>query len=335
MDSNKRIFSNKRAKKARAGSKSGQGVVAAMDLGTNSNRLLIVNGAGKPVFRDVNHVALGEKLAETGRFCPSAMNRAVCSFMNFAEMLEVYGVQRYRAIATAACRMSSNTAEFLAEIKKVTGIDVEVISEYEEARLTLLGARLNAPKDARYLLVYDLGGGSTEVTLATNSENPEILATVSVPLGARNATEMFGLDDYNAEGAAKLEAAVKTYLQPFLDKIAAVDYHGNAALISTSSTPLRLVSWIKKMPTYDKFAADGVTVSTGELDALIEKILPLPYPERAASVYIGPQRAKIFVAACVIFRTIFRALGEDKLTASLKSAQEAIVSELKGGNLSV
>ncbi len=330
MGSNKRIFSNNRKERPHSNRQYEQRLVAAIDLGTNSNRLLIANSVGEPVFRDVNHVALGEKLAETGRFGKQAMNRAACSFMNFAEMMQLYNVQCYRAIATAACRMSSNTAEFLDEIKKTTGIEVEVISEYEEARLTLLGARLNAPKDTRYLLVYDLGGGSTEVTLATNSENPEILATVSIPLGARNATEMFGLNDYNAEGVAKLETAVKGYLQPFLDKIATIGYHGQAALISTSSTPLRLVSWIKKMPVYDKFAADGVMVTTAELDRLIGDILPLSYSELAASVYIGPLRAKIFVAACVIFRTIFRALGEDKLTASLKSAQEAIVSELIG-----
>lgn len=98
--------------------------------------------------------------------------------------------------------------------------------------------------------------------------------------------------------------------------------------MATSSTPLRLVSLIKKMPKYDKFASDGVTVATADLDRVIGEILPLSYAKRAESVYIGPQRAKIFVAALVIFRTIFRALGEAELTASLKSAQEAIVAEL-------
>ena len=170
--------------------------VAAMDLGTNSNRLLIADETGKSVYRDVRHVALGDGLAENGYFSDVSMERAICSFMDFGEMLAVYGVQKYRAIATAACRMSSNTEAFKAEVKKASGIDLEVISEFEEARLTLLGARLNAPKDKKYLFVYDLGGGSTEITLATNSETPEIIATVSVPLGARNATEIFNLSDY-------------------------------------------------------------------------------------------------------------------------------------------
>lgn len=224
--------------------------------------------------------------------------------------------------------MSANTAAFCAEVKRTSGVDIEVISEYEEARLTLLGARLNAQAGKKYLLVYDLGGGSTEVTLATNAATPEILATVSVPLGARNATEMFGLANYNEAGAKALEEAVLKYLEPFFAQTAGIDYHGQAALVATSSTPLRLVSLIKKMPKYDKFASDGVTVATADLDRVIGEILPLSYAKRAESVYIGPQRAKIFVAALVIFRTIFRALGEAELTASLKSAQEAIVAEL-------
>lgn len=309
----------------------GRPCVAAMDLGTNSNRLLIADTAGNAVYRDVKHVALGEGLAESGKFCRRATERAICSFMDFAEMMKLYNVRRYRAIATAACRMSANTADFRAEVKRTSGVDIEVISEYEEARLTLLGARLNAPAGKKYLLVYDLGGGSTEVTLATNAATPEILATVSVPLGARNATEMFGLADYNEAGAKALEEAVLKYLEPFFAQTAGIDYHGQAALVATSSTPLRLVSLIKQMPKYDKFASDGVTVATADLDRVIGEILPLPYAKRAESVYIGPQRAKIFVAALVIFRMIFRALGEAELTASLKSAQEAIVAELAAG----
>ena len=306
----------------------GKNYFAAMDLGTNSNRLLIVNEKGEPVYRDVKHVALGEKLAENHCFCSQAMERAICSFMDFSEMLKLYHVQKYRAIATAACRMSSNTKDFLQEVKKTSGIDIDVISEFEEARLTLLGAKLNAPKDKKYLLVYDLGGGSTEVTLATNSANPQILATVSVPLGARNSSEMFNLTLYNEEGALALEGKVLDYLKPFLEKIQAFDYKENSALIATSSMPLRLVSWIKHHPKYDKFASDGQTVALDEVEKVIDKMLHMSLQERSESPYIGPNRAPIFVAAGIIFRTIYRALEQKEMTASLKSAQEAIVAEL-------
>jgi len=302
---------------------------AAMDLGTNSNRLLIVDQKREPVYRDVRHVALGDGLAENGYFSELAMERAICSFMDFSEMMKVYGVTKYRAIATAACRMSDNTPAFIEEVKKASGVDLEVISEFEEARLTLLGARLNAPNDKKYLFVYDLGGGSTEITLATNTSTPEILTTISVPLGARNATEIFHLSDYNQKGAEELEAAVNKYVNQFLDKIKDVDYKDNTALIATSSTPLRLAAWVSEQGKYDKFLADGVVVKTSQLDLLIEKVLKMNFEERAASPYVGRNRAGIFVAALIIFRAIYHGLGCDELTASLKGAQEAIVAELK------
>lgn len=299
--------------------------VAAMDLGTNSNRLLIADADGTPVYREVRHVALGEGLADSGCLNSQAMERAILSFMDFAEMMNVYDVARYRAIATAACRMSSNSGEFLGEVLRTSGIVVDVIDEYEEARLTLLGARLNAPKDKKYLLVYDLGGGSTEVTLATNTSAPEILATVSVPLGARNATEMFKLEEYDAGGVCRLEQAVQEYLKPFLKATEHFDYHNHSALVATSSTPLRLASFYLKAPKYDKFQSDGVSMPVAALEKIITNIMDLSYEKRAESPYIGPQRAKIFVSALVIFRTIYRALGETEMIASLKSAQEAII----------
>ena len=310
--------------------KNNEEAVAAMDLGTNSNRLLIADKNGTPLFRDVRHVALGEKLAEKGCFTERSMERAICSFMDFHQMMDAYHVTKYRAIATAACRMSHNTQDFVAEVKKMSGVDLEVISEFEEARLTLLGARLNAPVGKKYLFVYDLGGGSTEITLSTNDENPQILATVSVPLGARNATEIFGLQEYDAKRAKQLEEKVEAYAAAFMEKIKVYDYVGQTALVATSSTPLRLASWINKLPQYDKFEADGLTVTIKDLDELIEKVLNYSFKKRAASIYVGPNRAGIFIAALVIFRTIYRMLGCDELTASLKGAQEAIVSELVG-----
>ena len=139
---------------------------------------------------------------------------------------------------------------------------------------------------------------------------------------------MFHLQDYDAEGAAALEEEVKRQLADFLAKVRTFPDYVDAAVIATSSTPLRLAAWILKQNGYDKFAADGKVVSVADLDALIDMILPLSYEERAKSVYVGANRAKIFVAACVIFRTIYRVLGAKEVVASLKGAQEAIISEL-------
>ena len=301
---------------------------AALDLGTNSNRLLIVDDKCEAVYRDVRHVALGDGLAENKCFCNEAIERAIASYDDFKVMMDLYEVKKYRAIATAACRMSNNTKSFLNKVKEMTGIDIEVIDEYEEARLTLKGALLNAPKDKKYIFVYDLGGGSTEVTLATNEENPKILATISIPLGARNATEIYGLTNYNNKGANKLRADVESFMDSFLDKIKDVNYKDNVALVATSSTPLRLAAAIYKMPKYDKFEADGKVMQISDLDKIIGKMIKMNYIQRIKSPYIGVNRAPIFVAALVIFKAIYLKLGVDEMVASLKAAQEAIVVEL-------
>lgn len=301
---------------------------AALDLGTNSNRLLIINDKGEVVFRGVRHVALGDGLAENKCFSKIAMERAICSYMDFKIEMDAYSVKKYRAIATAACRMSNNTNNFLSEVKRTSNIDVEVINEYEEARLTLKGAMLNAPKDKKYIFVYDLGGGSTEVTLATNEENPKILATISIPLGARNATEMFKLSNYNHKGAESLRKDVEKYMEEFLAKISDIDYKDNVSMVATSSTPLRLAAAIYKMQKYDKFEADGKVMSIEDLDKIINKMIKMKYFQRVKSVYIGANRAPIFVAALVIFKAIYSMLGVKEMVASLKAAQEAIVSEL-------
>ena len=302
--------------------------VAALDLGTNSNRLLVVDENGKVLHRDVRHVALGEGLAENKCFCDKAMERAISSYMDFSEKMKLYGVKDYRAIATAACRMSTNTTKFIEDVKIASGINVDVISEYEEARLTLKGAKLNAPKDKKYIFVYDLGGGSTEITLATNEDNPEILATISIPLGARNATEMYNLRNYNYKRGKALRNAVYRYMDKFLNEIKDIDYKDNVALVATSSTPLRLAAAIANMPKYDKFMADGMCVSVNQLNDIIGSMLKMNYKERANSSYIGPNRAPIFVAALVIFKAIYDKLGVSSMVASLKAAQEAIVDEL-------
>jgi exopolyphosphatase/pppGpp-phosphohydrolase len=187
---------------------------------------------------------------------------------------------------------------------------------------------LNAPKDKKYIFVYDLGGGSTEVTLATNEKEPKILATISIPLGARNATEMYGLKNYYHKKAENLRRDVNKYMDEFLKKISDFDYKGNVALVATSSTPLRLAAAYLKLPKYDKFEADGKCVGSKDMDVLIASMLKLNYRDRVTSPYIGPNRAPIFVAALVIFKAIYDRLEVDEMIASLKAAQEAIVSEL-------
>jgi len=303
--------------------------LVAIDLGTNSCRLRITDIGGNVIYREAVTTKLGEGMAENMCFTPEAVARGLECLTHFAELMEDYEVGHYRAVTTASCRMAKNGMEFVQKVEKTCGIKLEIISAHEEAELTLKGAILNADKQKPYVLVYDLGGGSTEITLATNTQNPEILYTLSIPLGARNGSEIFDLAEYNANNALKLADKIRKYTNEFAEKSDFFKYLPDCCCLATSSTPLRLVSMVNEVGVYSKDYADGITVAIPQIDIQIQKIFSMSSDEMMHSPYIGESRYTIFVAACIIFRTIYQTLQISELTASLKGAQEAIINELR------
>lgn len=303
--------------------------LAAIDLGTNSCRIMVADCNGNQIYRDSITTKLGEGMYANMCFTNEAIERGINAFSQYADILNKYDVKKYRAIATAACRMSKNATDFVKNVENITGIKIEVIDELEEAYLNLKGAILNADKNAKYVLVYDLGGGSTEITLATNEQHPKILHTISIPWGARNSAEAFDLINYNKENEQRLLHEIKAYVEDFIQKSEFAKYKKNCALIATSSTPLRLVSMINQDIAYDRNKSDGQVVNTKSLDNVIEQILAMDLSERENCVYIGKNRAPIIVSAGIIFKSVYEMLGFENLTASLKGAQDAIIMELK------
>ncbi len=166
---------------------------AAIDLGTNSCRLVIADEKRNYVYKDMRPVRLGEGMAADMRFTPEAMQRGFEALADFQKHICAYNCCKVRAVATAACRMAGNGMDFVRRVAEQCGLQLEVIDGAEEARLNLKGAVMNSKGLAPYVVVYDLGGGSTEITLATNDAEQKILYTVSIPWGARNAAETFGL----------------------------------------------------------------------------------------------------------------------------------------------
>ena len=302
--------------------------LAAIDMGTNSCRIRITDPNGNIIYREALTIRLGEGLHKNGRFTSEAMGRGLKCLTHFSELMHDYDVGHYRAIATASCRMAENGGEFIQSVAELCGINFEIISPQEEAILNLRGAMMNAPKSAPYVLVYDLGGGSTEITLATNEQSPKVLYTISIPWGARNASEAFDILEYSAEKAEKLRAEVKKYTGEFLINSEFLMYRKDCFCLATSSTPLRLFSMLEKTQTYNKDYADGMTKKTTDISAVIDEIKTMDFVKLSESPCIGSSRAPIFMAACVIFRTIYEELQIETLTASLKGAQEAIIEDL-------
>lgn len=306
---------------------------AAIDLGTNSCRLLIVDAQGNTLYKNAISTRMGEGMSACNRFTDEAVKRGVECFCSFKMLMDQYKVGKYRAIATAACRMAENGMEFVDLIRRQANIELEVIDGYEEARLNLLGGLLNVRQETcKYVVVYDLGGGSTEITLATRESTPKILHTVSIPWGARNSSEKFGLADYDQGKAEQLADEISGYVRRFVQDAKLSDYKDDICFIATSSTPLRLIHIAKGWTPYKRDRADGMKVAVEDFDKAANIVRNMSAEERIRHSSIGPSRADIFNSACVIFSQIYHDLGAKELVASLKSAVDGIVMELQNGD---
>lgn len=299
---------------------------AAIDLGTNSCRLVVADKNGNYVYNQSAATRLGEGMSAHNCFTPEAYDRGIKVLKEFGEIIRDSHC-KYRAVATAACRTAENGPAFVEQVKNECGINLEVIDGVEEARLNLIGALANADKEKPYVVVYDIGGGSTEVTLA-DSQTAKIIYTISIPWGARNASEKYNLNDYDEQKALTFRNDILNYVEIFKQKCDYEKYLGQISFVATSSTPLRLSSYINQRKDYDREREDGSVMSREQMDKAIAEINKTTEKERANMVHIGVKRAPIFIAGSVLLKTIYDALGAEQIIASYKSAKDSIIMEL-------
>ena len=302
---------------------------AGIDLGSNSCKMIICDENKNTLCVKNTSTRLAEGMHKDNRITDEAIERCQKCFYEYRQLLDEYNVesQNVRAITTAACRMAENGADVVKKVYHETYIKLEIIDGKEEAELNLKGAIEHVLGKSKYVVVFDLGGASTEVTLAENSENPKIISTVSIPWGARNSSEAFNLVEYDEDRANELRSEVDRYMDVFFDKIDNQKLN-DVLFVATSSTPLRLASMIKNFGQYDRDRSDGVVLIRKDMDDAINNIFKAKRSELAKNPYVGDKRSYIFISAGVIFKQIYERLGVDKLTASLKSAKDGIVAEL-------
>lgn len=304
--------------------------LAAIDTGTNSTRMLIASPDGKILYRDAISTRMGEGMSEKNSFTDEAISRGIECFCMFKMLMDKYNVQKYRAVATAACRMAKNGADFVSKIKQQANIDLEVIDGYEEARLNLNGAILNTiNRPYKYVIVFDIGGGSTEISLATNEPNAKILHTISIPLGARNSADKFSLVEYSEPNADNLRKEIQNYTKDFIQKSELDKYRDSLCVLATSSTALRLAHLCNGWSPYAREKGDNVLVDTDTLDKVITETYKTNLAQREQNPCIGKTRAPIFIPACIIFEQIYKDLGATEIITSLKAAVEGMIMELQ------
>ncbi|MBI3003268.1 MAG: Ppx/GppA family phosphatase [candidate division NC10 bacterium] len=303
--------------------------VAAIDVGTNTVRLLVADAEGPGAYR-VRHqeqaiTRLGEGLEGTGRLAPAAIERTVAAVARYAAAARHLGAVAVRAVATSAAREAANREAFLAAAA-AAGCAVTVVDPEEEARLTTLGALHLLPRRGGRCLVIDIGGGSTEFTLTAGSAPRQ---SVSLPLGVVKLTErLFREDPPPAEaraacaahvreaGAVRKAVAAGVPFQPPLRSVEAIGTGGTATTLAALELGL---------DPYDGDRVTGYRLGVGRIRGLLHRLAATPLGARQRLPGLEPGRADVIVAGTSLLAEALDVLGFDGCTVTDGGLREGIL----------
>ena len=319
-------------------------LIAALDLGTNNCRMLVAratHGGFQVVDAFSRVVRLGEGLMDTGRLSEAAMDRAVTALAACAEKLQRRALVEVRSVATEACRRAANGAEFVERVYRETGLALDVISPAEEARLAVLGCQTLIDCEARQTLVFDIGGGSTEVVLLERvgegqhrrlgdvglGEDLRMRGWTSIPWGVVSLAETAGPDA--GTSTARLEAffRMKSRVAQHLADLRRVATR-DLQLLGASGTVTTLASLLMGQTVYDRKLVDGSWSSTVGLKDLGHRLAALSPAERAAVPGIGRDRADLVVAGAAILEALLDVSRTDRVRVADRGLREGILRSM-------
>jgi exopolyphosphatase/guanosine-5'-triphosphate,3'-diphosphate pyrophosphatase len=316
---------------------------AALDLGTNNCRLLIARpeGDGFVVVDAFSRIVrLGEGLAASGKLSDAAMDRAVAALAICADKLRRRHVTLVRSVATEACRRASNGADFIARVADETGIRLEIISAEQEARLAVIGCHALLEPGEGPALVFDIGGGSTELVLLGEGDAPvpEVRDWFSAPWGVVSLSESephVGEDEAELRVAyARMKQRATDAFAPFAARIAGAA-RCPVRLLGTSGTVTTLASVHLDLPSYDRKKIDGAIVSAGDLRDVSQRLAGMSVSERATLRCIGNERADLVVAGCAILEAILDLWPASRLSVADRGIREGILRGLMAADTGI
>jgi exopolyphosphatase/guanosine-5'-triphosphate,3'-diphosphate pyrophosphatase len=306
----------------------------ALDLGTNNCRLLVARPTddGFVVIDAFSRVVrLGEGLAASGRLSDAAIDRALSALSVCGEKLRRRRVSLARSVATEACRRAVNGRAFVERVYQETGIALDIIAPEEEARLAMLGChRLLEPGEGP-ALIFDIGGGSTELVLIdTVDETPKIVSWWSAPWGVVSLTESEGRDFADADERAAAYARMRTRVRHAFSRFAELlpTDKANIRLLGTSGTVTTLASVHLALPSYDRRAIDGLLVPADAMRAISLMLSRMSLEERSQLPCIGAERADLVVAGCAILDAIMDIWPAETLGVADRGIREGILRSL-------
>ncbi len=323
-------------------------VYAALDLGTNNCRLLIARPTPgrRDGFRVIDSfsriVRLGESLSRSGELGSAAVARTIDALEICRDKMDHRGVTRARLVATEACRAARNGAEFIARVRERTGLELEIVDRETEAHLAAAGSVALADRSAESVLLFDIGGGSSEIvwlgragTLPRAEPRPidmelreRVRFWASLKLGVVTLAEMFGgLEVSDAVFEAMIDH-VMDELAGFVLSVASARRCRNFHLLGTSGTVTTIAGVFLGLARYDRRRVDGLWMSSRDVDHAVAALRKMSYDERAANACIGLGRADLVLAGCAILEAIRRAFPAERVRIADRGLREGILLQM-------
>lgn len=292
---------------------------AAIDLGSNSFRLLIVgkNGAGlRPLCNRLITVALGQGLMPGCNLSSHSMDRALTALRTFRQDLDRHAPQRLRACGTEALRRAANSMDFLAEAERILGRRIEILTGEEEARLTYeaVVSDLDLPVP---FLIADVGGGSTE--LITVRDRPPTLDCRSFPFGALSLTDRFaGVEN----GDEEMQRCMRRHVR---ESLAHQDMACGISLVGSGGTITALAALLQGLACYDRTRIHGCRIALTQLNQTFDQLSRMPVAERCKLFGLEDGRGRIIIAGLAIFQVIAELCRAETLLVSDAGLLEGIL----------
>ena len=297
--------------------------IAAIDIGTNTVLLLVADRGGGGQLRAVAERAtitrLGEGVDRTRQFAPAAVARTIACLTEYASVVREFGVARVAIVGTSAMRDARGGEALQQAVRGLLGVEARVISGQEEAQLTFRGALSGLPATAKAeAVVFDIGGGSTEVVVGRN-EPLEVVLAESLEVGSVRLTERHGQD---AAAIARAVQAAIAHLPPIAPANVPVGVAGTMTTLAAVSMGL--------VP-YDGERVHGHTMSRDKLTAVVSRLAGLGVEERRAVAGMDPERADVIVAGGLIAVALLAHWGARAVRISNRGVRWGVAEQLLVG----
>ena len=323
---------------------------AALDLGTNSCRMLIAQPRGSQ-FQVIDSfsktVQLGAGLEASGKLSRDSMGRTIQALRICQKKLEKHNVRKMRLVATEACRRAKNARDFIRQVRRETGLAIEVIAPAEEARLAAISCAPLVSITTEQLLVVDIGGGSTELVWVDLSQvKPEdrpravmrlqtgfqtqgegaarVVDWISVPLGVATLKDQFT----DVEDDAARFALMSWYFEENLAKFSpynATQPRAGFQIIGTSGTVTTVAASFLGLRRYDRAKVDGLLMTSDQIDLVIRDYLMLGPEGRRSDPRIGRDRHTLIMSGAAILQALMRIWPTDRLSVADRGLREGLL----------